>query len=142
MLRRHNGGIDPFEPSHRPTCHKPHRGEHGAGKHVVSANKGPIAYAYSELACLAAQRGLKFLFESTVMDGTPIFNMSKYCLRGTPILGFKGILNSTTNFILGEMEKGSDFHDSVAKAQEMGFAGADGCLWTLRDGMRLSRLLY
>lgn len=96
-----------------------------AGKHVVSANKGPIAYAYSELACLAAQRGLKFLFESTVMDGTPIFNMSKYCLRGTPILGFKGILNSTTNFILGEMEKGSDFHDSVAKAQEMGFAEAD-----------------
>jgi homoserine dehydrogenase len=96
-----------------------------AGKHVVSANKGPIAYAYSELAYLAARRGLKFLFESTVMDGTPIFNMARYCLRGTPILGFKGILNSTTNFVLGEMEKGSDFHDSVAKAQEMGFAEAD-----------------
>ncbi|HHY12407.1 MAG TPA: homoserine dehydrogenase [Firmicutes bacterium] len=99
-----------------------------AGKHVVSANKGPVALAYSDLACLAARHGLQFLFESTVMDGAPIFNMARYCLRGTRILGFKAILNSTTNFILGEMEKGCSFHDSIIEAQNEGFAEADSSM--------------
>ncbi len=95
------------------------------GKHVVSANKGPIAFAYSDLSLLAARRGLQFLFESTVMDGAPVFNLARYCLRGSSVLGFKGILNSTTNFVIGEMEKGHKFNDSVIRAMKLGFAEAD-----------------
>ena len=46
--------------------------EHGA--HAITANKGPIVHAYRELRDLAAKQGKRFLFESTVMDGVPIFS--------------------------------------------------------------------
>jgi len=41
------------------------------------------------------------------------------------VLRFRGILNSTTNFILTEMESGSGFDDAVRKAQAMGIAETD-----------------
>lgn len=44
------------------------------GMHVVTANKGPLAHAYSALRAEAAARGVEFRFESTVMDGSPVFN--------------------------------------------------------------------
>src|ERR1700676_1934359 len=47
--------------------------EHGA--HAITANKGPIVHAYEELLQVATQRDQQFLFESTVMDGAPIFFM-------------------------------------------------------------------
>src|SRR5205823_4982653 len=43
------------------------------GKHVVTANKGPVAYAYRRLRDLARSQRLQFRFESSVMDGAPIF---------------------------------------------------------------------
>ena len=56
--------------------------EHGA--HAITANKGPIVHAYRELRDLAAARGKRFLFESTVMDGVPIFSfVSTNCPRST-----------------------------------------------------------
>ncbi len=68
------------------------------GKNVVTANKGPVAFAYPELAMLAVQNGGKFLFESTVMDGVPVINLVRRCMKGNRITGFSGILNSTTNW--------------------------------------------
>ena len=95
------------------------------GLHVITANKGPIAWDYQRLKALAESRGLFFLHETTVMDGTPIFNLVSETLHGCKILSFKGILNSTTNFILTEMETGSSFDDAVTEAQRRGFAEAD-----------------
>jgi homoserine dehydrogenase len=95
------------------------------GIHVVTANKGPIAFAYSELRSLAAVRGVRFLFEGTVMDGTPVFNLAEYCLPGVRVLGFSGVLNSTTNLILTRMESGSSFEESLAEAQRLGIAEAN-----------------
>ena len=76
------------------------------GAHAISANKGPIVYAYRELRDLAQSKGRRFLFESTVMDGTPIFSMFPHSLPAVELRGFRGILNSTTNVVLTEMEKG------------------------------------
>jgi homoserine dehydrogenase len=95
------------------------------GLHVVTANKGPIAFAYSDLRSLAAGRGVRFLFEGTVMDGTPIFNLAEYCLPGVRVLGFSGVLNSTTNLILTGMESGRSFEESLAEAQRQGIAEAN-----------------
>jgi len=39
--------------------------------------------------------------------------------------GFHGILNSTTNVILSEMEKGLTFDDALKKAQQLGIAETD-----------------
>ena len=95
------------------------------GRHVVSANKGPVAFAYSELSQLADLAGRRFLFETTVMDGAPVFNLYRSCLRGCTVLSVDGILNSTTNYILGRMEEGTEFDQAVREAQEIGVAEAD-----------------
>jgi homoserine dehydrogenase len=96
--------------------------DHGA--HAITANKGPIVHAYRELRHLAAARGRRFLFESTVMDGVPIFSLFDQ-LPAIHVQGFHGILNSTTNVILGEMENGLSFDDALKKAQDLGVAETD-----------------
>ena len=96
--------------------------EHGA--HVITANKGPIVHAYRVLRDLAAKQGKRFLFESTVMDGVPIFSFFDQ-LPVIHLQGFHGILNSTTNVILSEMEQGLTFEEALKKAQALGIAETD-----------------
>jgi homoserine dehydrogenase len=96
-----------------------------SGAHAISANKGPVVHAYRELRELAATRGRKFFFESSVMDGTPIFSMFPHCLPAVDLRGFRGILNSTTNVVLTEMEKGATLEAAVKRAQEIGVAETD-----------------
>ena len=71
-------------------------------KHVITANKGPIAWHYRELRDLAKKQGVQLCYEATVMDGVPVYNMAQETLRGCKITEIKGILNATTNFILTE----------------------------------------
>jgi len=97
--------------------------EHGA--HAITANKGPIVYAYRELRDLAAKYGRRFLFESTVMDGVPIFSLFQENLPVIHLQGFRGILNSTTNVILDGMESGLSFEAALRKAREIGVAESD-----------------
>ncbi len=95
------------------------------GAHAITANKGPVVHAYEELRDLAARRGKQFLFESTVMDGVPIFSLFRNTLPATEVKGFKGILNSTTNVILTGMEQGLSFDESLQQAQQLGVAETD-----------------
>jgi homoserine dehydrogenase len=97
--------------------------EHGA--HAISANKGPIVHAYDELRALAREKQRRFLFESTVMDGTPIFNLFRETLPAASLRGFRGLLNSTTNVVLAEMEAGRTLAEAVKRAQEIGVAETD-----------------
>ena len=96
-----------------------------AGLHVVTANKGPLAHAYRELRDRATAKRRGFFFESTVMDGAPIFSTAREGLQGADLVGFRAVLNSTTNFILTQMESGVSFEDAVKQAQAMGVAEAD-----------------
>jgi homoserine dehydrogenase len=98
------------------------------GVHVVTANKGPAAFAYRELADRAARAGTAFLFEGAVMDGIPIFNLVRETLPGATIRGFRGVLNSTTNFILSALERGEAFEPALARMQAKGVAEADASL--------------
>ena len=95
------------------------------GMHAVTANKGPVVHAYRELTEFAKTRHKKFLFESTVMDGAPIFSLFRSTLPAAQLLGFRGILNSTTNLILGRMESGESFDEAVNYAQSVGLAETD-----------------
>jgi len=95
------------------------------GAHAITANKGPIVHAYQELRSLAVAKGRKFLFESTVMDGVPIFSLFRDNLPCINLNGFRGILNSTTNVILSGVEEGLSFEESLVKAQELGVAETD-----------------
>lgn len=98
------------------------------GMDVVTANKGPIAWAYEELRDLARARGVHFRFEGTVMDGTPVFNLVERTLPGCEVLGLTGILNSTSNFVLTEMSAGRTLDEGVRQAQARGIAEADPSL--------------
>ena len=96
------------------------------GMHVVTANKGPIAHAYAALRDEAIARGLRFRFESTVMDGAPVFNMVRNNLPGVRVLGFTGVLNSTSKLIVETMERGGTFAEGLDAARKLGITEADG----------------
>jgi homoserine dehydrogenase len=95
------------------------------GMHAITANKGPVVHAYRELTALAHAKGRKFYFESTVMDGAPIFSLFRSSLPAANLVSFFGILNSTTNLILGRMEAGGSFDDAVRYCQQIGLAETD-----------------
>lgn len=99
-----------------------------AGCHVVTANKGPAAFAYEELSAVAAVRGRSFLFEGAVMDGVPIFNLVRETLPAVDIVGFRGVVNSTTNHILSALEDGESFDAALERMQSLGIAEADPSL--------------
>ena len=99
-----------------------------AGCHVVTANKGPAAFAYAELRDAAAAAGLSFLFEGAVMDGVPVFNLVRETLPAVDIHGFRGVVNSTTNHILSALEDGEAFAPALARMQAEGIAEADASL--------------
>ena len=99
-----------------------------AGLHVVTANKGPAAFAARELQALAADRGLSFLFEGAVMDGVPVFNLVRETLPAARVLGFEGVLNTTTNQMLVAIERGEAAAAALARMQAEGIAEADPSL--------------
>ena len=98
------------------------------GAHVVTANKGPVAFAWRELAALAKARNRSFLFEGAVMDGIPIFNLARETLPGVSVVGFRGVVNSTTNHILSAMEGGREFGEALAEMEAAGITEADPSL--------------
>jgi len=97
----------------------------GAGVHTISANKGPVVHAYHELRELAAANGVRFLHEAAVMGGAPIFSLFREALPAAKLMRFRGILNSTTNLMITEMEHGATFDQAVKKAQDLGIAETD-----------------
>jgi homoserine dehydrogenase len=97
----------------------------GAKKHVVSTNKGPVSVALPELAKLAKENHVEYLFEGVVLSGTPSINLAKEALAGCDIKKVMGIVNGTTNYILTRMEEGTSYEDALKKAQELGYAEAD-----------------
>lgn len=96
-----------------------------AGAHAITANKGPIVYAYDELNQLAVAQGKRLMFESTVLDSAPVFSLFRETLPAVRIRGFSGVFNSTTNVILETMEEGRSFAEGVKTAQELGVAETD-----------------
>ena len=96
-----------------------------AGAHAITANKGPLVHDYQRLAVLSKEKGKQFLFESTVMDGAPIFSLFPLGLPAAELRGFSGVLNSTTNVVLTEIEKGRSLDEAVKRAQAMGIAETD-----------------
>jgi homoserine dehydrogenase len=96
-----------------------------SGAHAITANKGPVVHAYRELTALAKEKKRHFLFESTVMDGVPIFSLFSRGLPAAELRGFSGVLNSTSNVVLTEVERGRSFDEALKRAQAMGISETD-----------------
>ncbi len=95
------------------------------GMHAITANKGPVVHGHALLTETAARSGRKFMFESTVMDGAPIFSLFRQPLPASELLGFMGILNSCTNLMLEMMEQGRELDEVIRYAQSIGIAETD-----------------
>src|SRR5680860_343556 len=79
-----------------------------AGKPVITANKQLLAQHGAELFEAAEQAGVQLRFGA--VEFTKV----------------SGIVNGTTNFILSEMAaSGAAYEDTLARAQELGYAEAD-----------------
>src|SRR5260370_42713682 len=59
------------------------------------------------------------------MDGVPTFLLFPLGLPATVLQGFTGVLNSTTNVVLTEIEKGRSFDEAVKRARAIGVAETD-----------------
>jgi homoserine dehydrogenase len=95
------------------------------GAHVVTANKGPIAHAYHSLCDESRQYGVEFRFESTCMDGAPVFNTVRNNLPGATILGFTGVLNSTSKIVIAALRQGLTLDEGIDEARRLGVTEAD-----------------
>jgi len=96
-----------------------------AGQHAITANKGTVVHGYRELTKLARSKDKKFLFESTVLGGAPLFSVFRETFPLAELHSFKGILNATTNLILSRMENGETFDEAVKYCQSIGIAETD-----------------
>lgn len=105
-----------LEPSHRITQRALDR-----GIAVVSANKAFVADHLARLARIPDQ----LWFEASVCGGMPLIETIRRGLAGDRVLRVRGILNGTTNFILGAMERGMDYPAALRQAQELGYAEVD-----------------
>lgn len=78
------------------------------GAHCVSANKGPVVHHRARLLALASKYGVRYLHESAVMDGVPIFSLWRggFLPGGAKLLKFRGCLNATTCVVLSGMARG------------------------------------
>lgn len=95
------------------------------GMHAITANKGPVVHAYDTLSRLASEKQRRFLFESAVMDGAPIFSLFRGPLPAVEIRAFYGILNSCTNLLLEMMEGGKTFAEAVEYGKSIGITETD-----------------
>lgn len=98
----------------------------GKKKQIVTANKMLIATGGDELFHKADREGVRFNYEASVAGGIPIIQAINESLTGNKIEQLYGIVNGTTNFILGKMQlEGSKFDDILKEAQAKGYAEAD-----------------
>ena len=97
-----------------------------AGKHAVTSNKALVAAHGPELAKLAAEKGVGFLFSAACGGAVPFLHNLALAVESDRILSLGGILNGTTNFMLDSMQRsGMDYGDALKQAQELGYAEAD-----------------
>ncbi len=98
-------------------------------KNIITANKGPLALAFSSIIEKAEYNNVILKYSATVGGGTPILEFGRKCLEADRILEMHAILNGTTNYILTEMDdRGLSFQDALKEAQELGYAEADPTL--------------
>ena len=97
-----------------------------AGKHVVTANKALLADCGAEILALAADKGVRVLFEAAVGGGIPVVRVLTECLAANRITRVEGILNGTCNYILTQMSlHGISYQEALVGAQELGYAEPD-----------------
>ncbi|MDS0297629.1 homoserine dehydrogenase [Halogeometricum sp. S1BR25-6] len=94
-------------------------------RHVVLANKGPVAERYADLTALERESAGEVRFEATVGGAIPVLSTVEDLTPGH-VTAARGVLNGTANFILSRMAaEGLGYEHVLAEAQDLGVAEAD-----------------
>lgn len=96
-----------------------------AGRPVATANKAAIAAHGRELFAIAREQRVGLGIEACVGGGVPMIAALRHLAAGQRLTGLRGVVNGTTNAILGAMERGQSFDAALAAAQAAGYAEPD-----------------
>jgi homoserine dehydrogenase len=89
---------------------------------VVTVDKGPMVHGFRRLAALSRNSSAGLAFSGTTGVCPPPE------VRDCRVFEICGILNGTTNYILGEMHRGRPFEEALSQAREKGIAEPDPSL--------------
>ena len=95
------------------------------GARFVTANKALVAARGAHLAAIAARHGGTFDFEAAAGGAIPVVRALRDGAAGVGVRRILGVLNGTTNFVLGRVAEGGALADAVRHAQVAGFAESD-----------------
>ncbi|RAX54186.1 homoserine dehydrogenase [Helicobacter sp. 16-1353] len=96
-------------------------------KAFVTANKAMLAYHRYDLQQIANNTPIGF--EASVAGGIPIIKALRDGLSANHIIGIRGILNGTCNYILTKMaNEGLNFDECLKEAQKLGYAESNPTL--------------
>ncbi|MEF8831873.1 MAG: homoserine dehydrogenase [Halobacteriales archaeon] len=94
-------------------------------RHVVLANKGPVAERYGDLRESAGDSAGRVRMEAAVGGAVPVLSTIEDLGAGQ-VTAVRGVLNGTANFVLSRMAAaGLDFEHVLSEAQDLGVAEAD-----------------
>jgi aspartokinase/homoserine dehydrogenase 1 len=96
---------------------------------IVTANKiacsSEFEY-YQKLRTIANERGVRFMYETTVGAGLPIIKtISDLVVSGDKILKIEAVLSGTMNFIFNELGPDMPLSSAIRKAREKGYSEPD-----------------
>ncbi len=94
------------------------------GVSIITSDKTGLAMNYGGLVGEAMRKGLFLGYRATVAAGTPAIDFVRG-LRGRRVEVLRGVLNSTTNYILTLVEKGMGYEQAIKKAVEEKVAEPD-----------------
>ena len=92
---------------------------------VVTANKTLVAARGPDLTALALDRGTRIRFEAAVGGGVPVVAAVRDAARTGRLHSIRAILNGTSNFVLGRIERGETLETALDAARSLGLAEAD-----------------
>ena len=96
---------------------------------IVAANKIACSSEqsyYDKLKTIANERGVKFMYETTVGAGLPIIKtINDLVLSGDKILKIEAVLSGTMNFIFNELSPDLPLSLAIKKAREKGYSEPD-----------------
>jgi bifunctional aspartokinase / homoserine dehydrogenase 1 len=96
---------------------------------IVTANKIACSSEYiyyHRLKNIANERGVRFMYETTVGAGLPIIKtISDLVMSGDRILKIEAVLSGTMNFIFNEVSPEMPLSEAIRKAREKGYSEPD-----------------
>jgi homoserine dehydrogenase len=95
----------------------------GAGKYVITANKGAVAAHGRSLTAYAVGESRRLWYSAAVGGALPA--LETIASLATPAREIRGILNGTCGVVLDAWSAGKTRHEAVALAQARGFAEFD-----------------